>query len=656
MLDVLRRMSLGSRLALLISVVMLVALMGLSWGASLSSERAQHDQMVNAMQEEVGQFKHTVGLFDESLQQQAERFLSLFEAEQLEPPFELDSERSRPVGGEMAPMLSDQRGGLNLMGIRRIDEFTRSTGMPVTIFARRGDDFVRVATSLKNENGERAMGTLLDRQSRAWQAISQGQSYSGIARLFGTPYITRYEPLTNSAGEVVGISFIGIDITADLQAFAERVAEIRVGESGFFTIVDARSGEVVAGTPPGEGPIGELRDDSGQAVLAPLLTQPEGLIEYAPANGERGSLTTWFSLYPAWNWVVAATTVDRDIESVTDATRDRFLLLALALALLVGGGIYWLMRRALSRPLADVQRLAGQLAEGDLGQRIETRRRDEIGDLINSINGIGDGFRRIVGEVRESVDSIGNASSEIANGNLDLSRRTEGQAASLEQTAASIEELTATVRQNNERTDQSRQMTQDVQAGAVEGQQQLQEATTTMQGLEKTAAQMSAIIDTIDGIAFQTNLLALNASVEAARAGVHGRGFTVVAEEVRRLSNRCQEASGDIGSLIRHMVAEVSSGSHSIHESSARIDDITARIEKLGEMMQEISAASEEQLAGIEQINTALNSLDQTTQHNAALVEQSTAASGQLNDQAGQLAAAVRVFRLPEAGALPHPG
>ncbi|SPJ34542.1 methyl-accepting chemotaxis protein [Kushneria phyllosphaerae] len=641
-----RRMSIGSRLALIIGLVAIAAFVALSWGLSSSSARALREQATNSMQQQTQQFTDSVTLFDQSLQQQSARFLKLFQTDELAPPFVLNIDRTMEINARQTPLLMDQRGVLN-MDTQRVDDFTRRTGTPVTIFARTGDDFVRVNTSLKNDQGARAVGTLLDRSGASYRALMEDRVYSGLATLFGTPYITRYEPIHDAQGRVIGASFIGVDITADLKNFESRVRSLTIGENGYFMIVDADNGNVLAG---GENEGASLRDVSdveGTPAFAPIFQGQKGLFEYQLANTEHARRTTYFMQYPDWHWVVTATAINADIDDRIAAARNRFLLIALGLALAAALGVYFMMRRSLSSPLARVQGMAGHLANGDLRQRLDSQRKDEIGSLVGAMNGIGDGLRDIVSRVRQSVESIGHASSEIASGNMDLSRRTESQAASLEQTAASIEELTATVRQNTERARQGDTMAGEVVASAREGQQRLGRAMTTLKDLDATASKMSDIIATIDGIAFQTNLLALNASVEAARAGAHGRGFTVVADEVRRLAIRCSEASADIGHLIRHTIEEVTTGNAHMQQSGAQIEEITTRMESLSVIVTEISRASEEQLEGIEQVSSALASLDETTQHNAALVEQSAAASGHLDEQARKLSEVVQVFHMP---------
>jgi methyl-accepting chemotaxis protein len=251
-----------------------------------------------------------------------------------------------------------------------------------------------------------------------------------------------------------------------------------------------------------------------------------------------------------------------------------------------------------------------------------------------------------VTDVKSGTDLINHASSEIASGNLDLSSRTEQQAASLEQTASSMEELTSTVKQNADNAQQANQLAVSASSIAVKGGAVVKEMIDTMGAINGSSRKIVDIIGVIDGIAFQTNILALNAAVEAARAGEQGRGFAVVASEVRSLAQRSAAAAKEIKTLIGDSVDKVGAGSKLVSEAGKAMDDVVGSVKHVTDIMTEIMAASREQSTGIEQVNQAISQMDQATQQNAALVEEAAAASQSLRDQAGKLAQVVSVFKL----------
>ncbi|MDP2028116.1 MAG: methyl-accepting chemotaxis protein [Thiobacillus sp.] len=318
------------------------------------------------------------------------------------------------------------------------------------------------------------------------------------------------------------------------------------------------------------------------------------------------------------------------------------ILSGLVLASLIG---YWLVR-AISLPLNEAVRIARSVAAGDLTQRIDVHSQDETGQLMCAMQEMNTSLSDIVSQVRAGTDTIAVAARQIATGNADLSSRTESQASSLEETASSMEELTSTVKQNAENARQANQLVRSTSDVAVKGGQVVGQVVDTMASIKDSSRKIADIIGVIDGIAFQTNILALNAAVEAARAGEQGRGFAVVASEVRNLAQRSAGAAKEIKSLIEDSVSQVDAGGKLVDEAGKTMGEIVTSVKRVTDIMSEIAAASQEQSAGIEQVNQAITQMDDVTQQNAALVEQAAAAAMSLQEQAGNLAEAVSVFKL----------
>jgi len=257
----------------------------------------------------------------------------------------------------------------------------------------------------------------------------------------------------------------------------------------------------------------------------------------------------------------------------------------------------------------------------------------------------------LVTRVRRTADGVATASTQIAQGTQDLSRRTEMQASAVEETAASTEQLNQTVRQNADNARQANQMALGASGVAAEGGRLVHEVVETMQEINESSRTITEIIAVIDGIAFQTNILSLNAAVEAARAGEHGRGFAVVAGEVRMLAQRSADAAREIKSLIVASVERVEKGAALVERAGATMDDLVSSVRRVTDIMGEITAASDEQSVGIGQVGEAVTQLDRNTQQNAALVEESAAAAESLRQQAQSLVEAVSRFRVEEAAA-----
>ncbi|HEY8940515.1 MAG TPA: methyl-accepting chemotaxis protein [Cellvibrio sp.] len=298
--------------------------------------------------------------------------------------------------------------------------------------------------------------------------------------------------------------------------------------------------------------------------------------------------------------------------------------------------------------LNDVARVLGAIAKGDLTERIHADYTGTFGDLKNYCNETTESLTKMLSDIRSAADMIFTASSEIAQGNADLSSRTEQQAANLEETASSMEELTSTVKLNADNAKQANVLAEQASTVAVDGGTLIQQVVTTMNAINESARKISDIIGVIDGIAFQTNILALNAAVEAARAGDQGRGFAVVASEVRTLAQRSANAAKDIKSLISDSVQKIDSGNSLVGKSGDTMKEIVNAIKRVNDIMAEIAAASAEQSTGIEEVSTAVSQMDEMTQQNAALVEQAAAAAESLQSQADQLNRNVGQFRLDE--------
>ncbi len=649
-----RTTSLGTRLAV-IGLAVLVLVFGIfALAISQSSLRTLEANMQSAMHDQEAAMRDMIALFDGTMRTEADRFLTAF-ADAAPGPYTVDPAQTVEVAGKPTPTFKSGDTVLNLNFTVPDKFFARTGGTIATVFARTGDDFVRVTTSLKKENGERAIGTLLDRAHPSYKALMAGQPFRGLAWLFGVPYMSKYEPVRDASGKVIGALYVGVDVRSELALLKDKIRAHGIGQSGGYFVIDGKPGAdqgkvLIDRNTAREGKnLLDAKDADGLAWVREMIEGKDGTLRHTLADTDGGATRerfTVFTQYPDWKLVIAGTAYVDELEADLVSARNRFLLLGLALGALLAGGLYWMLRRAVSTPLAEVVNVAQRVAAGDLTHRLPATRRDEIGQLMRAVNGVGDGLTGIVDKVRASASTIASSTGQIAAGNADLSARTEAQAGSLERTASSIEELAATVRQNADSAQHAHDMVQSASEAANAGGQTVERLVGTMSGIHATAQKIADITGIIDGIAFQTNILALNAAVEAARAGEQGRGFAVVAGEVRSLAQRSAAAAKEIKELINRSVEEVQAGNEAARGAGDAMQDIVTRVERIAGLMGEISHASREQSQGIEEVNRAVTSMDEVTQQNAALVEEAAAAAESLRQQAQELRGAVDVFRL----------
>ncbi|QET03860.1 HAMP domain-containing protein [Cupriavidus pauculus] len=614
--------------------------------------RQLETQARDAITAESQTLRELVGQLDDTMLQEADRFMLSFAAV-LPGPYAVDPSQTIEVSGKPTPAFLS--GDLQLNNSFEIpDRFLATTGGTVsTVFARTGDDFVRVTTSLKKQDGERAVGTLLDRSGAAYAAISAGRSYRALTWLFGKPYMSKYEPVKDVGGKIVGALYVGVNVEAELASLKNRIRRKTINGTGHFMVIDAKAGadqgKVMVDKLGSEGTsLLDAKDADGGTWVRDMIAARDGTLTHTIALGGTSPTErlTAFVTYPEWQWLIAGSVPMATLRDELVASRNRFLIGGLLAALAVSAAFWWLLRRMVSQPLAHAAEAASRLAAGDLTTRLDSQRGDEIGELMRAIDGVGQGLTGIVDKVRASIGAIAGSTSQIASGNADLSARTAAQAGSLERTVASLEQLTTTVQQNAENAQDADGAVTSAAEAARAGGETVGRVVTTMADIHKNAQQVVDIIGMIDGIAFQTNILALNAAVEAARAGEHGRGFAVVAGEVRSLAQRSANAAGEIKQLIERTVTDLKSGNEAVQQAGNAIDDMVRRVEGIAALMGDISVASREQSQGLTQISGAVAEMDITTQQNAALVEEAAAAAESLHYQAQELRQAVEVFRL----------
>lgn len=636
-----RRAGLGTKLSLLtgVSVAALFLLF-----TSLMSHKASQQLEALAIEDLHSQatgVADMVEMFSSSLSEEVERYTRQFSTF-IPQPVALDATQTRTINGLTVPLLKG--GETELHENNAIpDDFFQRTGSIATLFVRNGDSFVRVATSLRKENGERAIGTQLDSSSPALAPVLHGDIYRGLAQLFGKRYITQYQPVKDASGKTIAILFVGVDITHSWDIMRDKILQRRLGESGHFFVLNRSAGKNY-GTWLFHASEEGQRPQWGEESENQLLTLASGTLERKSKDG-RTMLVSWTAL-PGWNWTIVGE-VDKAV-LLQDVTRlrNQFLIAGVLVSLLFAALFVIITRRWLTRPLREVTALAQTYASGDLRASLTSTRQDEVGQLIHAINGIGNGLQNMVHQVREAAGDIHFATNALAADSSEISDQINKQASSVEETSASMEQLAATVQQNAASMEQTQHLVNETSQAVQSGGQTVGRAVATMSDIRSASQRIADITQVIESIAFQTNILALNAAVEAARAGEHGKGFAVVAQEVRALAARSANAVKEIETLIDDTLQKVTEG-HSLSEQTRQaMTSIIDHMDNINQLVTEINHASREQSAGINQVNLAMTHIGDATHVNAERVSRSEETAQTLREKGAHLKQLVSLFRL----------
>ena len=384
--------SLGFKLGATVFSVTALLLLALSWGLTNYARDILERKGVEQLQQQAQLVVRMIESYDGALHQEANRLMQVFAA-QFPGRFSLDFSQTVKVGEQNTPTLRNDAHVLNL-DLTAVDAFTAQTGAVATVFVRQGDDFVRIATSLKNEQMQRVLGTSLGKTHPAYANLLSGQPYTGKATLFGRDYTTKYLPVL-ADGQMIGALFIGVDFTEGLAALKQQIRTLKVGETGYVYVLDAKPGKTY-GTlvlhPAKEGQnIVDAKDADGREFIREMLERKDGVIQYPWINKELNETTpslkiAAYNQYSRWDWVVGSGAYSEEFSR--DATTLRHVtLVASALLLLVIGGLLFLAtRQMVARPLLCMVKMFELIGGGDYSRRINSTRRDEIGNLLRALD------------------------------------------------------------------------------------------------------------------------------------------------------------------------------------------------------------------------------------------------------------------------------
>ena len=604
--------------------------------------------------------------------------------------FELNTSKTVTIGDKQTPSLSAGAVIINL-NTDIVDKFTTMTKAVGTVFVRSGDDFVRISTSLKKEDGSRAIGTELDRIHPAYQRLLKGEDFVGKASLFGKDYMTTYVPVKDNSGKVIAALFIGLDFTDGLKALKDKIRSVKIGRTGYYYAIDTQEGKSSGNimfhlVPSREGSnVLEAKDADGRKFISEMLKQKEGIIRYPWINKELNETNQRVKIvayqhFKEWNWMIAGGSYLDELNAEAKMLRNAMIGATLIVVILLVLIFVFLVKRWITDPLRNAVLETELLASGDF-RNVSQNEALKLLKSADEVVQLSQGIQRMALSLKTLLAKIGIASNEVSASAAKVNSIAEQIASGSEEVAvqsASVatagEEMSATsgdIAQSCQMAAEGAQRaTQAAQSGAgvvdktVQVMSQIadkvKESAQTVESLGVRSDQIGAIIGTIEEIADQTNLLALNAAIEAARAGEQGRGFAVVADEVRALAVRTTRATHEIGTMITAIqtetrgavaameqgVQQVENGTLEAAKSGQALQDILQRINDVAIQINQIATAAEEQTATTSEISQNMHQITGVVQTTSQGAKESAKAAIQLTGNAEELLRLVHQFKL----------
>ncbi|MGU9806007.1 UNVERIFIED_CONTAM: methyl-accepting chemotaxis protein [Pseudomonas sp. CM11] len=654
------RARIASQLGLALAVILAIVISGSTVFALRSLDSANLATREEHLASEARLMADQLNTFHGTLRESTQRLSGLFD-KRFSAGLSVHPDEPVAVAGVQAPTLRLGSEVLN-NNFKEVDEFRQTTAGVATVFVRSGDDFIRVSTSLTKQDGTRAIGTLLDRAGPAYAPVMSGQSYIGRALLFGRFYMSQYTPVRDSSGKIIAVLYVGFDYTDAQNAQFENLKRFRIGQTGSLAVLDEQNKWLVP-------PAGVQALEQATGTIKELVKKPGKGVFWSDTAEDFYSVAVPFEDGP---WAVVASMPKAEIRAVTWSVGTQLAIGSLLAMLLAVGSAVWLLRSKLA-PLGDLVRQAEALGAGDLSVRLNVSSHDEIGQLARAFNQMSQALSTMVEHIRKAsqeVNSRAQALSGLSSGAYEGMEQQSGEITSM---AGAVEEFSATSLNIADNMGNTERLAQDNAQQTRIGRTSMDEASSSLEqiagALNSTATvintlgqrsqEIGGIVGVITSIAEQTNLLALNAAIEAARAGEQGRGFAVVADEVRSLASRTRQATDEISGMINSIQQETGNAISTMEKGNllmqeglsrnANVASALARIDEqsrsAGQQFAAITTATQEQSSTATLLSSNLQSIAMANSEQREVVSNLAITAKELEKLAQDLRKEVDRFR-----------
>ncbi|MBO1538069.1 methyl-accepting chemotaxis protein [Pseudomonas sp. OA65] len=654
------RARIASQLGLALAVILAIVISGSTVFALRSLDTANLATREEHLASEARLMADQLNTFHSTLRESTQRLAGLFE-KRFSAGLTVHPDQPVTVAGVQTPGLNLGSEVLN-NNFKEVDDFKAMTAGVATVFVRSGDDFIRVSTSVSKQDGTRAIGTVLDRAGPAYGPVISGQSYIGRALLFGRFYMSQYTPVRDSSGKIIAVLYVGFDYTDAQNAQFENLKRFRIGQTGSLALLDEQNKWLVP-------PAGVQALDNATAAITGLIKKPGKGAFWTDTAEDFYSVAVPFEGGP---WAVVASMPKTEIRAVTWSVGTQLAIGSLLAMLLAVGSAMWLLRSKLA-PLGDLVRQAEALGAGDLSVRLNVSSHDEIGQLARAFNQMSQALSTMVEHIRKAsqeVNSRAQALSGLSSGAYEGMEQQSGEITSM---AGAVEEFSATSLNIADNMGNTERLAQENAQQTRIGRTSMDEASSSLEqiagALNSTASvintlgqrsqEIGGIVGVITSIAEQTNLLALNAAIEAARAGEQGRGFAVVADEVRSLASRTRQATDEISSMINSIQQETGNAISTMEQGNllmqeglsrnANVASALARIDEqsrsAGQQFAAITTATQEQSSTATLLSSNLQSIAMANSEQRQVVSNLALTAKELEKLAQDLRQEVDRFR-----------